>query len=295
MCSHHTPDSDTAGYTIGLRRRLTGATRGFTLIELLVVIAIIAILAALLLPALARAKQRAERAGCLNNLRQLQLAWIMYADDNNEYLPLNPDQSQINNVNGWIKGIMKWDIGGFPPPAPWPDNYNTTNLTDCALGSFCSRSVGIYKCPGDKKDAQKGPRVRSISMNAYMGGISTDPNMLNNGFSTYQVYQKSTAIRSPGPSDAWVFVDENGDSINDGFFFVAMGQTTSWYDLPGNYHGGTGAFSLADGHAESKAWHDGNVKDRLVTGKSITGFTPTPADPNAGDLAWLQQHTTSLK
>jgi prepilin-type N-terminal cleavage/methylation domain-containing protein/prepilin-type processing-associated H-X9-DG protein len=290
MRSRHTPDSDTAGYAIGLRRRLAGATCGFTLIELLVVIAIIAILAALLLPALARAKQRAERAGCLNNLRQLQLAGIMYADDNNQYLPLNPDQSQINNVNGWIKGIMKWD---FPPSLYDPDNTNTTYLTDSALGPYSSRSVGIYKCPGDKKDGQKGPRVRSVSMNAYMGGVSSDSNMTNNGFSTYQVYQKSTAIRSPGPSDTWVFLDENGDSINDGFFFVAMGQTTSWYDLPGNYHGGTGAFSFADGHAESKAWHDGNIKDRPVTGKSITGFTPTPADPNAGDLDWVQQHTTS--
>src|SRR5450759_2809652 len=133
MCSHHTPDSDTAGYTIGLRRRLTGATRGFTLIELLVVIAIIAILAALLLPALARAKQRAERAGCLNDQRQLQLAGIMYADDNSNQLPPNNDQS-TQSINSWVKGIMKWDMVGFPPPAPWPDNYNTTNLTESLLG-----------------------------------------------------------------------------------------------------------------------------------------------------------------
>jgi prepilin-type N-terminal cleavage/methylation domain-containing protein/prepilin-type processing-associated H-X9-DG protein len=295
MRSRHTPDSDTAGYAIGSRRSLTRTTCGFTLIELLVVIAIIAILAALLLPALARAKQRAERAGCLNDQRQLQLAGIMYADDNNQYLPLNPDQSQINNVNGWIKGIMKWDMVGFPPPAPWPDNTNTTYLTDSSLGPYSSRSVGIYKCPGDKKDAAKGPRVRSISMNAYMGGVSSDNNITNNGFSTYKVFQKTTAILSPNPSDAWVFVDEAGDSINDGFFFVAMGQTTSWYDVPGNYHGGTGAFSFADGHAESKTWQDGNVKNLPVTGKSFTGFTPTPADANAGDLGWVQQHTTSLK
>jgi prepilin-type N-terminal cleavage/methylation domain-containing protein/prepilin-type processing-associated H-X9-DG protein len=291
MCSRHTPDSDTAGYAMGSRRRLAGATRGFTLIELLVVIAIIAILAALLLPALARAKQRAERAGCLNNLRQLQLAWIMYADDNSDQLTPNDDIS-VQNINSWVKGIMKWDMGGFPPPAPWSDNYNTTNLTESLLGPYCSRSVGIYKCPGDKKDAQKGPRVRSISMNAYMNGRSTTSD-ITPYLSAYKVFLKSTAILSPGPSDAWVFLDEAGDSINDGFFFVAMGQTINWYDVPGNYHGGTGAFSFADGHAESKTWQDGYVKNLPVTGVSWNTFTGRPADPNASDLAWVQQHTTT--
>jgi len=293
MCSRHTPDSDTAGYTIGLRRRPAGATRGFTLIELLIVIAIIAILAALLLPALARAKQRAERAECLNNLRQLQLAWIMYTDDNSDHLPPNYDQSQ-QTVKSWVKGIMKWD---FPPLPSNPDNYNPTNLTESALAPYCSHSTGIYKCPGDKKDGAKGPRVRSISMNAYMGGVSTDNNMLQNGFSTYQIYQRSTAIRSPGPSDAWVLVDENGDSINDGFFFVAMdGQyKNSWCDWPANYHGGTGAFSFADGHVESRKWRDSVIANAFVQGKSFNGFNPTAADPKATDLAWVQQHTSSPK
>ena len=291
MYSRHTPDCDAAGHGLGSRRRPAGATRGFTLIELLIVIAIIAILAALLLPALARAKQRAERAECLNNLRQLQLAWILYADDNSDQLPPNYDQS-TQTIKSWVKGIMKWD---FPPLPSNPDNYNTTNLTESALAPYSSHSTGIYKCPGDKKDGAKGPRVRSVSMNAYMGGVSTDPNITGNGFSTYRVFQKSTAIRSPTPSDAWVFLDENGDSINDGFFFVAMTQTANWYDIPGNYHGGTGAFSFADGHAESRAWHDGTVRDWLIKGKSNSNFIGYPADPNAGDLAWVQQHTSSLK
>ena len=168
-------------------------------------------------------------------------------------------------------------------------------MSESALGPYCSRATGIYKCPGDKKDAAKGPRVRSISMNAYMGGNSSDPNMLNNGFSTYKVFLKSSAITQPSPSEAWVFIDEHGDSINDGFFFIAMGQSANWYNVPGNYHGGTGAFSFADGHAESKAWHDANVKNLPVSGVSRTGFVPLAADPVAGDLAWVQQRTSSLK
>ena len=285
MRSCHAPDSNAAG-----------AARGFTLIELLVVIAIIAILAALLLPALARAKQRAERAECLNNERQLVLAWIMYADDNSNQLTPNGDLGN-QSINCWVKGIMKWDMVGMPPPAPWPDNYNTTNLTESLLGPYCSRSVGIYKCPGDKKDAQKGPRVRSVSMNAYMGGVSSDPNIVGDGFSTYKVFQKYTAILSPNPSDAWVFLDENGDSINDGFFFVAMDgkDKNSWCDWPANYHGGTGAFSFADGHVESYKWRDGLIANAVVQGKSFSGFNPTAADLNAGDLAWVQQHTSSPK
>lgn len=266
-------------------------SRAFTLIELLVVIAIIAILAAMLLPALAKAKQRAERIQCVSNLRQLGIAWIMYAGDNQDGLPPNNDQS-TQSINSWVKGIMKWD---FPPSPSWSDNYNITNLTQSLLGPYCSHATGIYKCPGDKKDAAKGPRVRSYSMNAFMGGQSTDGNVNGNGFSTYKIFKKLSGIHAPSPSDAWVFLDENGDSINDGFFFVAMGQSSSWYDLPANYHGGTGAFSFADGHAESHIWHDPTVANAKVTGKSHTGFTAYSADSNAGDLAWLQSHTTSLK
>src|SRR5579864_1681419 len=179
----------------------------FTLIELLVVIAIIAILAAMLLPALSKAKIRAQRVKCLSNLRQLQFAWIMFADDNNDNVAPNYDQSQ-NSIQGWVKGIMKWDNGG----APWLDNYDVTNLSTSALGPYCSRQTGIYKCPGDTLDALKGPRVRSVSMNAYVGGSSTDPNITGNGLSTYQVYKKSTLMQNPGPVNTWVFIDEHGDS-----------------------------------------------------------------------------------
>ncbi|HUA65132.1 MAG TPA: prepilin-type N-terminal cleavage/methylation domain-containing protein [Alphaproteobacteria bacterium] len=260
----------------------------FTLIELLIVIAIIAILASILLPVLARAQQRADRAYCLNNMRQLAEAWIMYADDNNSYIALNGDTSD-QTINSWVKGIMKWD---FPPSSSWSDNYNATNLYDSLLGPYCGRAIGIYKCPGDRKNAAKGPRVRSISMNAYMNGASTSSDIVGAGYSTNLIYTKLTKMVAPGPSDLWVFLDEQGDSINDGFFFIAMGQTTSWWDRPANYHGGTGAFSFADGHAESRAWRDGLIANEPVLGNNNQA-APFKADPTAGDLQWLQSHTTA--
>src|SRR5580658_7614452 len=137
----------------------TTRSSAFTLIELLVVIAIIAILAAILLPVLAKAQQRADRAACLNNLRQLAIGWIMYADDNNGTIPVNGDTSD-QTIYSWVKGIMNWDS----VLAPNADNYDTTNLSTSLLGPYCSHAVGIFKCPGDKVNAAKGPRVRSVSM-----------------------------------------------------------------------------------------------------------------------------------
>jgi prepilin-type N-terminal cleavage/methylation domain-containing protein/prepilin-type processing-associated H-X9-DG protein len=259
----------------------------FTLIELLIVIAIIAILAAILLPVLAKAQQRAQRAYCLNNLRQLAFAWIMYCDDNNANLPPNGDTSD-QSVNTWVKGIMSWDT----PLGPNLDNYSITNLYSSLLGPYASHQVGIYKCPGDTKPAAKGPRVRSVSMNAFMNGQATDAGATT-AMVGYTIYKKLTAMISPGPSDLWVFLDEQGDSINDGFFLVDMVDSTSatpmWYDRPAAYHGGTGAFSFADGHAESRTWRDPVITPDPVMGTTISHANATAS---AGDIGWITMHTT---
>jgi prepilin-type N-terminal cleavage/methylation domain-containing protein/prepilin-type processing-associated H-X9-DG protein len=260
---------------------------GFTLIELLVVIAIIAILAAILLPVLAKAQQRAQRAYCLNNMRQLGFAWVMYCDDNNNNLPPNGDTS-VQNINTWVKGILGWDT----PLGPNPDNYNQTNLYDSLIGAYCGRAIGIYKCPGDTKPGAKGPRVRSVSMNAYMNGEATDSGATS-AMVGYTIYKKLTSMISPGPADLWVFLDEQGDSINDGFFLVDMVDSTTstpmWFDRPAAYHGGTGAFAFADGHAESRTWRDPVITPDPVLGTTISHAAATIS---AGDIGWITMHTT---
>jgi len=275
----------------------------FTLIELLVVIAIIAILAAMLLPALSRAKIKAQQTACLSNEKQLMYAWLLYTGDANDYLVVNANNVvQASGVVGWVDDIMSWD---FPPSPAAPQNYDTSLLANALLAPYCSKAVTIYHCPGDIYDADKGPRVRSISMNGQMGGnvvttIASQVTVVNQygAGSNWKIYNKQSDINTPSPSEAWVFIDEHPDSINDGLFTVDLqgvaadytGGTYTWKDYPANNHGGSGVLSYADGHAAAHKWTDSALVPNPVKHSKNTNLSATAPYT---DLIWLRQQTST--
>jgi len=276
------------------RSRPGWAAGGFTLIELLVVIAIIAILAAMLLPALASAKRKAQRAQCISNQRQLTFAWIVYSGDYDDKLVVNANNVAIGaGTKGWVQDVLTWD---FPPSGPNTQNYDTLLLENALLAPYCAKAVAIYKCPGDVFPGVKGPRVRSISMNAQMngdcGGDPGGPAVLNQygGGQDYRIFRKQGDIISPATT--WVFIDEHPDSINDALFRVIMQTGThQWTDWPANHHGKSGVLSFADGHAEVHRWTDPAINDlgvRHVKAGAINATAPYT------DFQWLQERTTSL-
>ena len=265
---------------------------GFTLIELLVVIAIIAILAAMLLPALSKAKTKAEAIGCLNNLKQLQLAWYNYANDSNDGVATNLGAPSLSgNPTGWVTGWLDWNAG-----TPYGANTNNQYLQDGALGPYTAKNVGVYRCPADKIPSAIGPRNRSISMNGFVGDYGGTVMWKGYGYTSYQIYLKLSLMSRPGPAMTWVFIDEHPDGINDGLFGMKMpsstfwpGGFTVWDDVPASYHNGAGGLSFADGHAETKKWLDATTKQPIKKTNPSGGTGQTsPKDNN-----WMVQRTSA--
>jgi prepilin-type N-terminal cleavage/methylation domain-containing protein/prepilin-type processing-associated H-X9-DG protein len=264
--------------------------RGFTLIELLVVIAIIAILASLLLPALSRAKQEAWGVNCLNNKKQLQLAWTMYAGDFNDRLAINADQSMpYNGSQSWCEGILDWTS----------DTQNTNyqyliSQKVASMGPYVVNSYPLYWCPADTylSSAQRkqkwAHRCRSIAMD---GAIGDGKKYTFSNWGAEQMWWavKMGSLANPGPAKSWVFIDEHPDSIDDEILYVNPAEkngTGVFTELPASFHNKSCGVSFADGHAELHKWLAAETV-HPVTYSTINQVTVTLSP----DLAWLAQRT----
>jgi prepilin-type N-terminal cleavage/methylation domain-containing protein len=284
--------------------------RSFTLVELLVVIAIIAMLAAMLMPVLSRAKQRAQGALCLNNGKQLMLATQLYANENNDFYPPNPDDGNTDPGYNWCSGQA--GIGG-------PQEFDPDVLLDPSrslLIKYIGRDPKVFKCPADNREGkyqganpallgQIIPAARTFSMSQAVGtidpGFAADysshsgvPNLPVTGpwltgvwhqnlhNDPWRTFGKTSDIGPPSPSDLWVFVDEDANGLNDAAFAFDM-VNEYWRDAPGTYHNIGCGFAFADGHSETHGWDYRSRKE--------IGDITDPRD--VSDWQWLAAHTSA--
>jgi prepilin-type N-terminal cleavage/methylation domain-containing protein len=305
---------------------------GFTLIELLVVIAIIAILAAMLLPALTKAKQKAQSISCMSNTKQILLGWRMYADDNNDLLAPNDspyltayatsaatDKPKMKN---WVVGTMAKSLDAGDAP------YTTGSISELldpnSVLSPNLPSRALYHCPADNYvDPYAGNQVhvRSYSMNSAIGTIfnsstammGTDMrpvgSVVNGGWlsgasyvnglnPTWLTYGKISSFTRPGPSDTWVFIDENPRTINDGSMAIAALATpgkTYLIDQPTGLHGNSGGLAFVDGHSIVHKWQDARTYTVSLNGQGNVIQAASGQSPDNPDCFYLAPLTSAAR
>ena len=287
------------------RTTLEGTKHGFTLIELLVVIAIIAILAALLLPGIGKAKQRTQSIQCLNNHRQLMLAWNMYVDDNRDRVPFASRDPFRPDLNPHVWTLNELDYSPFRESNWNPDIDIATSL----LWRYAPNAT-IYRCPADWSRVTPGfgplrgqpqQRVRSMSMNLWIGGFGGDYASYMDP--EYRIFLSRSDFTGLAPSRAWLFLDMREDSINWGNYYTDMsgydprdaGQWRFHCDYPASYHHRAAGFSFVDGHAEIKRWADQRTMPKIAPGTMdlcLKGEEPSPNNP---DILWIMEGATRKK